>query len=397
MLLLPLATALLLALLPERLRTGALRPALRIAGTMAALLLALAVILVGAAAGTPWLGRSAALFTVLLAYALAAAAATADEPPHPGAPSRRREATMLAIPAVVAFAALAASPLATVALSQLALLPLADAERHGWARFASRQSLLAATACQAVALLGAALLGAAPAAGGLLLGLGFAGLGLVAPGLRPVGRTVVELAAGGGLVALALAVLLRLRVAGDLPPVMLLWAGIAWLLAVALELWRLPPGDAGMANSAALALCGAAVAGLGIGGAASVTSLLLLAASLLAATASALAQELAPGHMLRPLAVAVLALLPPFGVFASALLLLVEAVRAAPLAALPLAFGLALVCLRLASSRPTPMPAGDRPARPWPVAILLLGNLLIGLALPPACLAWLARAASPGG
>ena len=420
MLLLPLATALLLALLPDRLRAGAVRPGLRIAGAATALLLALAVIIGGAKAGAPWLGRSAALFTVLLAYALAAAAACADAPPRPGWPGRRRDAAALAIPAIVALAALAASPLGTVALSQLALLLLVDlAGRDGWARFAGRQTLLTGSACQAVALLGAALLAAAPAAGALLLGLGFAGLGLLAPGLlapgllapgllapgllapglRPPGETLAELAGGGGLVALTLAALLRLGVTGGLPPELLLWAGIGWLLVATLELWRLPPGDAAIAGSGALALCGAALAGIGMGGSAATAGLLLLAASLLAAAACALAHDLAPGSWLRRLAHAVLALLPPFGVFAAALLLLAGAVRQAPLAALPLALGLALVCLRLAAARPTPASTGNRPtaAPSWALAALLLCNLVIGVALPPACLAWLARATSAGG
>ncbi len=392
MLLMPLATALLLALLPDRLRAGALLRWLRLAGMTTALLLALAVILNGADVGTPWLGRHAALFTVLLAYALAATAATADELPHPGWPGRLHDAIPLAVPTLIAAAALAASPLATVALTQLALLLLTAVAESGWARFASRQMLPTGAACQAIALLGAALLAAAPTAGALLLGLGVAGLGLLAPGLRPTGRKPAELAAGAGLVALALAVLLRLRTTGSLPPALLTSAGIAWLLAATLELWRTPPADAFAIG--ALAFCGAAVAGLGIGGAASTAGLLLLASSLLGATACALAERLPPGHRLRALAAATLALLPPFGGFAAALLLLTAAMHEAPLAALPLAAGLALVSLRLATVRATPTSTGR--AQPWPVAALLLCNLLIGLALPQTCLAWLAQAASPG-
>ena len=101
-----------------------------------------------------------------------------------------------------------------------------------------------------------------------------------------------------------------------------------------------------------------------------------------------------------------LAGVPPFGLFTSAFLIVMQTTRQAPLLAVPLGLGLAagawalagrVVSLCAAAPEPEAAPA-PLPIAPPPVALLpawlhLAVVLLLGLAMPGAAVEWLARIA----
>lgn len=424
--LVPFVAAALLAALPEALRRSRLHAAIRSGGAILALAAAGLLAIAGPIA-TPWLGRAAGPFVILLADTLALAAATGTARPPAGARrGRLHDAAVQAVSGGVALAALAADPVTVWAatLASLLLLTLGglapgSSRRE---RLAARQALLIGGGCLLLALVGAVLLdhaaatitdpGTAPLreAGGLLMLAGFAGFGLLAPMLRrDPGHPAEGLAdadlvtpalAEAGLVSLALAVPLRLQAEpGLLPDGMLLTVGLAGLLVAATAIWVGRPTRSH--DRSVVALCAASLAGFGLGSAVgAVAGLLLLASTLLADGACRLvATSAAKGPLGRvtQLARAPLHLVPPFGPFAAGVLLLFETVLQVPLAALPLALGLAGVALRRDRRSDPPVAGSTGRTAVWTALTLLALCLALGLLVPPGIAGWLATATRTPG
>ena len=208
----------------------------------------------------------------------------------------------------------------------------------------------------------------------------------------------------GSILNAGLVILLRLRgvvaaTPGTLAPGPLLMAlGLATLLAAAFALRPRRDGRRFLALST-IAGSGVAAFAFGLGGEATLAGLVLLTAATLATTA---ALSLVAGPRALGLtfvaALAALAGLPPFGLFAGYFLLAVATLRTLPWLMIPLGLGLAVagwaVAMRLAGLGP---PAPDR-GPGWtaqaPAWLHLAALLILGLAATGPLAAWLAAAAS---
>ena len=311
-------------------------------------------------------------------------------------------------------AALALGLLGTLLLT-LAALPVLGPQAEGWTLLTD----------------------AAPHAQGALLTLGFVflllGYGTLA-GLVPLhGAMLAVLGAGpaplagvlGGLLpGVALVAILRARALlaanpeAMSPGPALLAFGLLSLVLAALTLRRQRDAQKFIAV-AGMAQVGVVAFAFGLGGGAAtfsgvlhLTLLTLLRAALVFAAAHAMRSR--PGGDLRGLlprhpalgltlvaGLVALAGVPPFGLFTSAFLIVMQTTRQAPLLAVPLGLGLAAGAWALAgrvvslcADAPEPQAA---PAPP-PVALLpawlhLAVVLLLGLAMPGAAVEWLARIA----
>jgi hydrogenase-4 component F len=229
----------------------------------------------------------------------------------------------------------------------------------------------------------------------LLLGWGtLAGLvplhGAVA-GIEADGPGVI----GGVLSAVALLAILRARslVAANqdaiAPGPPLLALGLATLLLAALALRR-QRSDRRLLAVAWQGQVGVVAFAAGLGTGAAIFAALLHLALLLLTAASL---WLDAGRAARIAGIAGLAMLPPFGLFASSVLIVTEATRQAPFLAVPLVLGLALSAWALAARivalwREPPEPAAV-PAPGQIVAWLLLAaTALLGLAMPAPVAGW---------
>ncbi len=342
----------------------------------------------------------------LLGLAAALLSAVPDGMVAAGA-ARRHGAALQAVLGTSLLGLLSASPvLAAAAGGALALAGAAAtacgrASRRG--AVAARRQAVLGVAAALTALGGAALLAAGPSAGGLagpLLLAGFMGLAGLAPlqgGLAPDRRGTPPPAAALAALALpvlALVTLLRLRATAALPGWPLLLCGLGSVLLGAAATWRPGPAASRLA-AVALWQTGVAAVGFGLGGPggayAGLLQLVLHAVAQMAARAAL--QGRGPG-MARaaPVALARLCLsgLVPVGPFAGGVLVLAEAARQAPLAALPLGLGLLAGGLGVLLS-PVTDPAGDGAAAlPGGVAVALLALLaVLSLAMPPALADWL--------
>ena len=268
--------------------------------------------------------------------------------------------------------------------------------------------LLPGAAALLLALFGSLLLlGGAPL--GVALALLLAGYGaiMLLALLRPVGGREAALVAGALPVA-ALGTLLRLRgVAAyaasgasspGLPPVLpapglpLMLLGLLMLLVAGGVLLRRREAD--FLVWSGIAQAGIVLAGFGIGGqAATAMALLHLAIATLARLAVSAARD---SRLLVISAILALGLLPPFGLFITALRLLGLALDAAPWFAVPFAAG--LLALVWSALQLLPLPRSG-PAKASFVALLpgwlcLALAMLLGLALPEPARQLLWQAAS---
>ncbi len=274
-----------------------------------------------------------------------------------------------------------------------AIAVLAFAAAAGLARYGNGASPLLAGGVL-VAVFGLAMLGAAPDWNALLApGGNPAALTLALP-MLVLGLGVLAASPGAGpffatLPLAALALLARVR-DGVLahpqavaPGPLLMLIGLATLAGGAALLWR---KDAALLPTAVVAQGGAALVGLGLGSPAALPHLALFSLAASAVAASRAGQ----GRLITAAGLALLAGLPPVGLFASTVALLVAAFARAPAVALLLAAGLVVVACAILRQVPIALagagsashragPPGPPLAGAW---VALAAALLLGLALP---------------
>jgi hydrogenase-4 component F len=214
----------------------------------------------------------------------------------------------------------------------------------------------------------------------------------------------------GAMPAAALVPILRTRAllasnaAAVAPGAPMIALGLASVLFAGFALWRQRTLLRCIAF-AAIAQTGVAIFAFGLGGKAAHfaglmhLTLLALAASAAVHGSAWLSQNGAagartPGPLTRAAGLLALAGLPPFGLFASLFLIFAEAVRQAPLLAVPLGVGVAVSGVGLAwRIAARAKPGGLRGMALAPIWLHFTLVLLAGLAMPGAVVAWFAAIA----